>query len=292
MTMHTHTMRATCHASPSSSSRVVFARHQSRRIGTSASKSASASVKTRATAGTDDEFRASVEGMSADPCDDFVCKSSPAVERTLKTVLKDINALRGTTRSTSSYAPDVVYDDGVLKFRGADKYKKYCSYIENNLKQATSRVTSISMVDGGLDAARVTWELNGVNDIGRVGVDIECTYKMNLITGRILEHREMWVVNPSRTDAQAGALLESTRKAHALPLNIMETYDGVKKSMDDVLRKFSVDNDDDASKDMYTDPNDPMKFFQNEDTSKTDILQLATAAAVLFLITKVFQVLN
>jgi len=250
------------------------------------------SMKIRPRASADEEFRASVDGLSKDPCDDFVCKSSPAVEQTLKSVLKDINAVRGTTRATSYFAPEVIYDDGALRFRGSNKYKKYCSYIENNLKQATARVTSISMVEGGLDAARIVWELNGVNDIGKVGVDITATYKMNLITGRVLEHREVWVVNPARTEAQAGALLESTRKAHALPLNAMEAYDGVKKSIDEVMDKFKGNDDTRASQDVYVDPNDPMKFFQQEDTSKTDLLQFATAAAVLFLITKVFEVLN
>lgn len=102
----------------------------------------------------DSEFRASVSGLT-DPCDDFVCKSSPAVENTLKSLIKDINAVRGTNRSLAPYAPDVKYDDGALKFVGSEKYKGYCSYIENNLRQATSRVTEISMEE--LDEATVKW---------------------------------------------------------------------------------------------------------------------------------------
>ena len=39
----------------------------------------------------DEEFRASVDGLR-EPCDDFVCKSSPAVENTLKSLIKDVNA--------------------------------------------------------------------------------------------------------------------------------------------------------------------------------------------------------
>ena len=106
----------------------------------------------------------------------------------------------------------MTYDDGCLRFTGSEKYAKYCSYVENNLRDVEARVTSISMADDSLDEATLTWELDARNDIGRVGVDVEATYKMNLITGRVLEHRERWVVNPSRTEAQAGPLLESTRK--------------------------------------------------------------------------------
>lgn len=233
----------------------------------------------------DSEFRASVSGLT-DPCDDFVCKSSPAVENTLKSLIKDINAVRGTNRSLAPYAPDVTYDDGVLKFAGSEKYKRYCSYIENNLRQATSRVTEISMEE--LDEATIKWELNAVNDIGKVGVDVVAKYKMNLITGRVLEHREVWTVNQTRTEAQAGALLESTRKAHALPLNAMELSDKVKKTIENVTKSFSSGDEDDK-RDIFVDPNDPMKFFQQEDTSKTDLLQLSLVASVIYLLTKVFE---
>ena len=97
----------------------------------------------------DEEFRASVDGLR-EPCDDFVCKSSPAVENTLKSLIKDVNAARGTNRSAAPYSPDVTYDDGALRFAGSEKYKRYCSYIENNLRQVTTRVTEISM-EGSLD---------------------------------------------------------------------------------------------------------------------------------------------
>lgn len=240
-------------------------------------------------AAVDEEFRKSVDGLQ-EPCDDFVCKSSPAVENTLKTLVKDINACRGTTRSIKPYAPDVTYDDGALRFTGSEKYKKYCSYVENNLRQVTTRVTEISMKDS-LDVATVRWELNGVNDIGRVGVDVTTTFKMNLITGRVMEHRETWKVNAARTEAQAGALLESTRKAHALPLNMMELADKASKSINEISKSFASQDDGDRSN-IYADPNDPMKFFQQEDTSKTDLLQFALAASVIFLCTKVFELLN
>lgn len=146
-------------------------------------------------------------------------------------------------------------------------------------------------MEGSLDVATVKWELNAVNDIGRVGVDVTATYKMNLITGRVLEHREQWVVNPARTDAQAGALLESTRKAHALPLNAMEVADKAKKKFREISKSFASEDDQENSN-IYVDPNDPMKFFQQDDTSKTDLLQLSLVAAVIYLLTKVFQVLN
>lgn len=44
------------------------------------------------------------------------------------------------------------------------------------------RVMEILM-EGSLDVATVKWELNAVNDIGRVGVDVMVMYKMNLIMG-------------------------------------------------------------------------------------------------------------
>lgn len=232
-----------------------------------------------------------MRGLPEDPCDSFVCKSSPAVENTLRTLARDTAAARGTNRAKTPYAPEVTYDDGCLRFTGSEKYEKYCSYVQNNLRDVKARVTSISMAEGSLDEATLTWELDARNDIGRVGVDVEATYKMNLITGRVLEHRERWNVNPSRTEAQAGALLESTRKAHALPLNAMEMGDGIQKQIKEFTKSFSQ-GDENGGADYYVDPNDPMKFFQQEDTSKTDLLQMALAASVIFLVTKVFETLN
>ena len=241
-------------------------------------------------ASVDDGENIEVRGLPEDPCDSFVCKSSPAVENTLRTVARDAAAARGTNRAKTPYAPEVTYDDGCLRFTGSEKYAKYCSYVENNLRDVEARVTSISMADDSLDEATLTWELDARNDIGRVGVDVEATYKMNLITGRVLEHRERWVVNPSRTEAQAGPLLESTRKAHALPLNAIEMGDGIQKQIKEFTKSLSQGDEDQG--DYYADPNDPMKFFQQEDTSKTDLLQMALAASVIFLVTKVFETLN
>ena len=230
-----------------------------------------------------------MRGLPEDPCDSFVCKSSPAVENTLRTLARDAAAARGTNRAKTPYAPEVTYDDGCLRFTGSEKYAKYCSYVENNLRDVEARVTSISMADDSLDEATLTWELDARNDIGRVGVDVEATYKMNLISGRVLEHRERWVVDPSRTEAQAGPLHESARKAHALPLNAIEMGDGIQKQIKEFTKSLSQD---DEEGDYYADPNDPMKFFQQEDTSKTDLLQMALAASVIFLVTKVFETLN
>ena len=247
-------------------------------------------IATRGASVDSDGENIEVRGLPEDPCDSFVCKSSPAVENTLRTLARDAAAARGTNRAKTPYAPEVMYDDGCLRFTGSEKYAKYCSYVENNLRDVEARVTSISMADDSLDEATLTWELDARNDIGRVGVDVEATYKMNLITGRVLEHRERWVVNPSRTEAQAGPLLESTRKAHALPLNAIEMGDGIQKQIKEFTKSFSQGDEDQG--DYYADPNDPMKFFQQEDTSKTDLLQMALAASVIFLVTKVFETLN
>ena len=65
--------------------------------------------------------------------------------------------------------------------------------------------------------------------------------------------------------------------------------DGIQKQIKEFTKSLSQD---DEEGDYYADPNDPMKFFQQEDTSKTDLLQMALAASVIFLVTKVFETLN
>ena len=85
-------------------------------------------------------------------CDDFVCKSSPAVESSLRQIATDICAIREDKRSVNPFAVDVKYDDGERKFEGREGFTNH-TYIKDNVDDARAAVTEMRM--GDLDAATI-----------------------------------------------------------------------------------------------------------------------------------------
>lgn len=141
-------------------------------------------------------------------CDDFVCKSSPAVEGSLRQIATDICALREDKRSVTPFAMDVKYDDGERKFEGRDGFGDH-AYIRDNVQDAKAAVTTMRM--GELDDATIVWRLRGRNSGGDLDVEVTTNLRLNLITGRATEVTEVW--DASASDAGAAAVLASSRKA-------------------------------------------------------------------------------
>ena len=80
-------------------------------------------------------------------CDDFVCKSSPAVEGSLRQIATDICAILEDKRSVNPFAVDVKYDDGERKFEGREGFTNH-TYIKDNVDDAAPRVVAFAMVGG------------------------------------------------------------------------------------------------------------------------------------------------
>jgi hypothetical protein len=213
-------------------------------------------------------------------CDDFVCKSSPAVEGSLRQIATDICALREDKRSVTPFAMDVQYDDGERRFEGRDGFGDH-AYIRDNVQDAKAAVTTMRM--GELDDATIVWRLRGRNSGGDLDVEVTTKLRLNLITGRATEVTEVW--DASASDAGAAAVLASSRKASALPKNIADAAAKLGRSISDQFGS----GDGDEMKDVQVDPNDPMKFFTENNTPQDDYLQIALFIAAIYLVVKLLE---
>ncbi|EIE23583.1 hypothetical protein COCSUDRAFT_33128, partial [Coccomyxa subellipsoidea C-169] len=60
----------------------------------------------------------------------------------------------------------------------------------------------------------------------------------------------------------------------------------------EALNKLTASTDEDDQKNIYVDPTDPTKFFQQEDTGMKDFFSLATIAALLWLVFSAYSELE
>ena len=84
-------------------------------------------------------------------CDDFVCKSSPAVEGSLRQIATDICAIREDKRSVNPFAVDVKYDDGERKFEGREGFTNHTyikEYVDDARAALAERQERLAEVDG------------------------------------------------------------------------------------------------------------------------------------------------
>jgi len=219
-------------------------------------------------------------------CDEFVCKSSPAVEGSLRQIARDIVSRKEAGRSMTPFANDVVFDDGARRFVGKESYAAH-SYIADNVAGAAAAVESMKML--GLDMAEVKWRLQGTNPGGNLDVKVTAMIQLNLITGRAVSHTEEW--DMSLCDSNAATFLNFTRVASAVPKNLADAASKASKDIQDKLGKLTqgggpkVGN----NNDIYMDPNDPMKFFQDANGPKDDILQIALLLAAIYLVVKLLE---
>ena len=88
-------------------------------------------------------------------CDEFVCKSSPAVEASLRQIATDVCALRENARSLTPFANDIEYDDGARVFKGREGFKNH-AFIAENIGNPAAAVESMRMnaVDEAVIEAR------------------------------------------------------------------------------------------------------------------------------------------
>ena len=229
-----------------------------------------------------DPSEITIEGLTPldQICDEFVCKSSPAVESSLRQIATDLVAIREEKRSLLPFANDVAYDDGARRFTGREGFTNH-AYIADNVEGAKAAVEAMRM--DGVDRATIVWRLQGRNKGGRVDVRVVTELTMNLITGRATEVVETW--NLEGCDASAGAFVSSSRTAAAAPKNLADAADKLGKDLRNMLGSLEEGGNDD----IQVDPNDPMKFFQNANTPQDDYLQIALFASVIYLI---FQLLS
>ena len=237
-----------------------------------------------------------VQGMSRDPCDSFECKgTSPAVEGSLRQIARDMRDGKDANRSVVPYAKDVRFSDGARAFRGSEKFKKSNCELNaifggggeksggnNEEKKFTSAVDSINVQRGG-SAAKILWRIESKD--GNAKVNVETTLEMNLITGKVLSQDDQW------TFVKGGEIIESKRKALAVPDKVGNAVDEIMRTVDDATRAVSelVNSKEGGEDDYAVDPNDPMKFFSYENNQNRNLSEFALLLALLFLISKLYE---
>ena len=226
-----------------------------------------------------DPETATIEGLVplAEICDAFVCKSSPAVEGSLRQVAADVCALREDTRSKAPYAPDVRFDDGARVFEGVEGFETH-TFIKDVVGNARAAVTRMAMENG--ETGVVEWRLVGDAPGGSVDVFVTTTLTMNLITGRVVKQEEKW--DFSRCGGSAGTFLQTARAAAAAPKNVAGAVADAAKFFDHLIDEMVDFGKKDEE--VFVDPNDPMKFFTESNKPEDDYLTYALFVAALWLV--------
>ena len=225
-----------------------------------------------------DPETATIEGLTplSEICDAFVCKSSPAVEGSLRQIAADVCALREDKRSKAPYAPDVRFDDGARAFQGVEGFETH-TFIRDVVGNARAAVTEMSMRNG--ETAIIEWRLIGDAPGGVCDVSVRTTLTMNLITGRVVKHDEQW--DFSKCGGSAGAFLKTARAAAAAPKNVADAAKKAADGLDDLAKSLDVGK---KEEEVFVDPNDPMKFFTESNKPEDDYLNYALFVAALWLV--------
>ncbi|CAL6299227.1 predicted protein [Bathycoccus prasinos] len=245
-----------------------------------------------------------VKGLSKDPCDAFECKgTSPAVESSLRQLARDLRDGKDSNRSIFPYAKDVRFSDGARRFSGSEKFKN-CNCELNSIfggekisssdnsktnnndnirnRKFTNWVDSIEVLPGG-SVAKILWRIESKD--GKAKVKVETTLEMNLITGKVLSQDDQW------TFLKGGEIIESKRKALAVPDKVGNAMDEIMRTVDDATRaaRELVNSKNGGEDDFAVDPNDPMKFFSYENNQNRNLSEFALLLALLFLISKLYE---
>lgn len=121
--------------------------------------------------------------------DQFVCKSSPAVEETVRSWARQIKDLRPppVTRMVDA----ISYTDALRSHKGKDPYaRSYMSFIKDNVLTPKASIKRMSMRDQ--KNAVIEWVLTGTLSGQSVMIIHEDTISLNLLTGRVEEHKQTW----------------------------------------------------------------------------------------------------
>jgi len=235
-----------------------------------------------------------VEGVdnSAAPAaeKDFVCRSSPSVEASVRGIARDINQLReGSYRSDRNYSDDLVFSDGVRSLRGTAALRRYTP-IALCLREARSVVARMQMLEE--DKAAIWWRLLGSNALGNVDIAIRTTATMNLITGRATEVVEE--SSTSQSSLPAALLFASQKSAHAAQQALVDARQSVERT---ISRGGSSKGGNSDGSQQGLDPSsgaiDPTRFTSGGSGNRFDeYTQIAMLLLVAYILFRVLLVLG
>lgn len=211
------------------------------------------------------------------------------MELTVKALAKDIERGNGVW-TKSLLSKNIEYKDAYCSTKGIDSFK--VDFIPKFCKATSINVNKLYMVDAAPSRQAVIeytveGNLNPDKDNGTaVTVDMKTTVTMNLLTGQIEVREDSWNVRsllskPSWNAARlAWAGVQKSREARKKGSELIE------KSVSSVLG--SLDDEEDT---FQADPNDPMKFFQQNDSFKDDAVTFTIFLLVLYIVVQGYTTL-
>jgi len=214
-----------------------------------------------------------LEGLAEKFCDDFVCSSSPALEPTVRTLARDIENEVDGSRTMRCYGNEVEYTDPMRSFTGRDKYEGM-NFISENVQNAKAYITGVDLE--GIDLVIITYTLKGDTPAGGLDMDFTERYKLNVISGRVVEHEVEWSMG--RTGAPASAYFLASRTAFMAGQGASD----LGKTFDEALDGLSPQNEP-----YQGDPADPLKFFQQDDNRYNDMFMFAAGVTMLYAVVQV-----
>ena len=133
-----------------------------------------------------------------------------------------------------------------------------------------------------LDTACVEWTLSGETALGSVDLKCTSTFQMNVITGKVEDHREEWDFASFQPAALVFAI---SRLRWSLAENLKDGADKLREAASQ--REEEMDSDQ-----YYVDPMDPKKYIQQQDTTFDDALQLGIVLALIYACVQVLRTIE
>jgi len=220
----------------------------------------------------------SIENLTEDYCDDFVCTSSPAVETSVRQLAKGICTT--AMWPPRNFAPKVTFSDGIRRFQGNDKYDRM-TFLRDYFLSVKIGVDKMDMLD--LDTAVIEWSLTGEHSLGTVNLECSSEFSLNVISGRVEDHKETWRVVGASPAAIAFGLTSLRWRVQ------QNASDAIEKIKDFTERKSS---ELESPEEYFVDPTDPKRYIQNNDTTFDDALQLGIVLSLLYCCVQVLRALE
>lgn len=222
---------------------------------------------------------AAMGGLSfGELCNEFECISSPAVEATARQLARDILELRENRRQLSNYAVFVKYKDPLRSFTGREKYKRP-SWLLDAVDKPTAAI--LQMVMRGPGVLNIRWRVKGrlrfppaALAAGDLVLTVSSTFTLNQISGQVVEHRDEW--NLGGSSPPAAAYYWASRLAWTVNEAGKDASDAFKAVFRFLDRRDDMGN-------IYADPTDPRKFFQ-ETNPNSELYQIGLVVALLYLL--------
>eukprot|EP00899_Mesostigma_viride_P000916 jgi/Mesvir1/10825/Mv07753-RA.1 len=207
-------------------------------------------------------------------CNDFVCVSSPEVERTARLAVRDIAEVReGPTANMAILAEDMEYKDAFRSCKGKSKFKRF-NYFASTFSETRAEVTDMAMK--GTSELVIDWVFTGrptVPVAPQVQLRMRSVYEINQISGRVLRLTTSWDLGSCSPPAAAFFL--ATRLAYSVVQAGMDMGDMA-------ARVGSTAQEGGQGGNVYADPTDPRKFFQQEDSFQKDAIYFMLFVAILY----------